>query len=358
MPDGDIAPCSLLYYMSRSFKTGNVIKNNPNEIIELLNNFHSGVKDRINELKSKNKICYNCENNKGCGGGCFAMMPVLMTDHRERIICKLQPNIITDEQKSFFAEVQKPFNGEYKLPKSSGKEEELDSDLEKKIIIFIKENVSKADLAHSFDHIRMVVKLGKIIAKTEKANNKIVTIACYFHDASPRDASMHHFHTINAAKLALDFLKENSNLSDEELLHIKECIISSSHGSFLLGIEPHSIEAKIVRDADLLDAIGARGIARVFAFAAAHGIKEFGEVKYDPERIPFIFEMNLTGPDISPIHHFYTKLLKLKDLFLTNCGKELAEERHKFMINFLRKYANEVDFKNGNILQSSIDNWQ
>ncbi len=357
MPNGDIAPCSLLYYMSRSFKSGNIITNSIDEIKVLLSDFHKGVKQHIEELKSRNQKCKICNNNKSCGGGCFAMMPVLMADHKERIICKYQPDIISDEQKQFFTEVQKPFNGEYSIPTSSGKNDDLDKKLEKKIIKYVKKRVSKADLAHNFEHIENVVKIGRTIAKSEKANMKIVLISCYFHDVSQRDASMHHFHTINAAKIAEEFLIQNSDLSKEELIHIKECIISSSHGSYLIGIEPQSIEAKIVRDADLLDAIGARGIARVFAFAEAHDLTKFGEVKYDPEHPPYIFDMNLTGPDRSPIHHFYTKLLKLKTLIYTKRGKEIAEDKHKFMVEFLRKYSNESNLEKSNGLQSSIDTW-
>ena len=308
-------------------------------------------------MKSSNNICIKCRNNKKCGGGCFAIIPVLMIDHRERIICELQPKIISDEQKQFFAEVQKPFKEDYVIPKSSEKFDRLDPKLEREIKKYVKKITSKADLAHNYEHIETVVRIAKDIVKTEKANEKIILISSYFHDASPRNASMHHFHTINAAKVAEDFLSQNSDLSNDEILHIKECIISSSHGSYLLGIEPHTIEAKIVRDADLLEAIGARGIARVFAFAAAHKLKKFGEVKFDPESFPFIFEMNLTGPDKSPIHHFYTKLLKLKDLILTSRGKELAEEKHQLMVDFLRKYAKETNLKSNNFLQSSIDNW-
>lgn len=112
-----------------------------------------------------------------------------------------------------------------------------------------------------------------------------------------------------------------------------------------LGYKQLSLEAKVVRDADWLDAIGARGVARVFAFEQAHGAKEMGRPMDDPEGLPITIDMNITGPDMSPIYHFFTKLLKIYPLLETAAGRRLGRERHKFMVEFLRQYQREIDFE-------------
>ena len=81
-------------------------------------------------------------------------------------------------------------------------------------------------------------------------------------------------------------------------------LITSSYGAENIGHIPESIEAKCVRDADWLDAIGARGIARVFAFGSAHGCAELGKVKWDIDN-PVKKRMSRIGPDPSPIYHFF-----------------------------------------------------
>ena len=103
-----------------------------------------------------------------------------------------------------------------------------------------------------------------------------------------------------------------------------------------------SIDGKIVRDADRLDALGAIGIARTFQFAG-----HFGEPMWTEMNMPFeSIQMNeIDKYDASAIKHFYEKLLKLKDLMHTSTGMQLAEERHTFMIQFLKQFLNEWNFK-------------
>jgi len=122
-------------------------------------------------------------------------------------------------------------------------------------------------------------------------------------------------------------------------------IISSSYESYLKGKEATTIEAKVVRDADWLDAIGARGIARVFVFAGYYHCPEMGSVDWDPDN-PVKLDMSPIGPDPSPIYHFFSKLLWLKDLMQTETGKKEAEKRHQFMVDFLKRYKSEcqIDF--------------
>ena len=119
--------------------------------------------------------------------------------------------------------------------------------------------------------------------------------------------------------------------------HINEIIrtISFKGGN---GAELTSIEAKIVQDADRLDAIGAIGIARAFAYGGKKG-----QPIYDPN-IEIRKEMSLEeyrNGKSSSIHHFYEKLLKLTDMLNTETAKSLAVSRQQFMESFLTEFYKE-----------------
>ena len=104
-----------------------------------------------------------------------------------------------------------------------------------------------------------------------------------------------------------------------------------------------SIEGAIVRDADRLDAIGAIGIARTFAFGGARGRK-----LYDAEESArtTMSENEYRSKETATVTHFYEKLLLLKELMVTEEGKRLAEERHTFMLAFLEQLKAETDSDN------------
>src|SRR5690606_11401676 len=116
-------------------------------------------------------------------------------------------------------------------------------------------------------------------------------------------------------ELITEFLKSQN--ADTEL--ISKIVEIVSQVSFSKGNKAVSIEAKIVQDADRLDAMGAIGIARCFAY----GGKKEGEI-WNPEK-----------PEMTSVQHFYDKLLKLKELMNTRTGREMAEERHLFLEKFL-----------------------
>ena len=212
-----------------------------------------------------------------------------------------------------------------------------------KIREFVRAKLKPTDLAHTLEHVDCVADLAKHISKKEGASLKITVPAAYFHDIAPREPAMHHMHTFKSAILAKDFLQKIGLFTEEEIIHVQYCIYTSSYGSYLLGYQPLSLEAKVVRDADWLDAIGARGIARVFAFGQAHGAESFGYPEYDPEGFMVTMDMNITGPDKNPIDHFFRKLLKIHALLQTATGKELGEKRHRIMVDFINEYSEEIE---------------
>lgn len=211
---------------------------------------------------------------------------------------------------------------------------------EEQIRQYVIEKLKKADIAHGFDHVECVVNMARNIALRENADLRIVIPSAYLHDiVSRNEVERFDLHTEESASEAKRFLG-NLCFSPDEIDKIGKVIIASSYESYLKGIEPESLEAKVVRDADWLDAIGARGIARVFVFAGHYGCPEMGKVECDPDS-PTKLVMSVSGPDPSPIYHFFSKLLWLKDLMLTETGRLEADKRHKFMVDFLKRYKSE-----------------
>ncbi len=163
---------------------------------------------------------------------------------------------------------------------------------EEQIRAFVKGKLQEADIAHGFDHIEYVVNMARKIALREGANLRIVIPAAYLHDVVSRgEVDSFHLHTDESAAVGKQFL-EGLGFSPAEVQEIGNVIATSSYESYLKGVEPASLEAKVVRDADWLDSIGARGIARVFAFAGHYGCPEMGKVDRDPDN-PEKLEMNI-----------------------------------------------------------------
>ena len=167
---------------------------------------------------------------------------------------------------------------------------------------------------HDAEHTLRVYRNALIIAQREPdCNIDITVLAALLHDADDHKL----FATENNAN-ARAFL-QNRKVPEEQIEMICR-IINSVSFSKNKDKRPDTIEAMIVQDADRLDAMGAVGIARTFAFGGEHG-----------------------RPMNESIQHFYDKLLRLKDLMNTETGKQLAEKRHTFLEIFLQEYAEETE---------------
>lgn len=174
---------------------------------------------------------------------------------------------------------------------------------------------------HDFDHTLRVYHMAVRIAGEEGADVEIVALAALLHDVDDHKLSPE---TCEHKDRAVAFLRDQG--VDEQKIHRIVDIISEISFSAGNG-RPSTLEGMCVQDADRLDAIGAIGIGRAFAFGGSRGRR-----MHDPD-----------GADkTATVEHFYDKLFKLKDLMTTPTGKCLARQRDEFMHSFLEQFYAEA----------------
>jgi uncharacterized protein len=189
-----------------------------------------------------------------------------------------------------------------------------------------------ADSAHDFDHVLRVMAMADRIAQAEGANREIVQAAALLHDIGLEEGRAGH--ETSAAKRAAEILREQGYT--EDACHAVAHAIESHR--FRSGPVPQTLEAQVLFDADKLDAIGAIGVARAFAFGAHRGQKLWGIVPPDYADQP-------GGADPrqhTAVHEFHVKLSKIKERLFTATGKQIAAERHAFMVKFYEQLDQEV----------------
>ncbi|NWJ19605.1 HD domain-containing protein [Marine Group I thaumarchaeote] len=200
----------------------------------------------------------------------------------------------------------------------------------------IKNEVKKRtenDSAHDFEHTMRVYKNAQKICKKEKANEKLVLSAALLHDIVSYLKSAKHskMSSIESAKKSKNIL-EKFNFSKEEITIILDAI--SDH-SFSQNKIPKTLEGQILQDADRLDALGAIGIARVFATG--------GSLKRPFYNIddPFC-KRRIPDDKIWTVDHFFQKLFKLESLMNTKSGKVEAKRRTRILRKFLTQLKQEL----------------
>lgn len=182
------------------------------------------------------------------------------------------------------------------------------------------------DAAHDREHIRRVVTNARRLAAVEQARLEIVLPAAWLHDCVtvPKDSPQRATASRLAAAQAVAWLRE-WGWPEARLADIAHAI--EAH-SFSAGLAPQTIEAKVVQDADRLDALGAVGLARCLMLGG-----EMGRPLYAAED-PFC-ERRAPDDATSCVDHFYTKLLKLEATMQTAAGKTEAQRRTEFIRQFL-----------------------
>ncbi|MDX1441663.1 MAG: HD domain-containing protein [Nitrosopumilaceae archaeon] len=189
------------------------------------------------------------------------------------------------------------------------------------------------DPAHDFEHIMRVYNNARKICKTEKVNQKLVLAAVLLHDiiSYPKSDKRSKNSSIESANASKNILKKYG-FDEEEIKIISEAIRDHS---FSRNKIPQTIEGKILQDADRLDALGAIGIARVFAVGGAENRPFFNP------NDPFC---NKRSPNDQKwtLDHFYNKLLLLESKMNTKSGKKEAKKRTTILKNFLSDLKKEI----------------
>lgn len=212
--------------------------------------------------------------------------------------------------------------------------------MNKKIIIektkdYVKKTLEGEGSGHDWWHVYRVWQLAKQIGKNEKADMFIVELAALLHDIA--DYKLYNGDVEIGPKTAEKWLKE-LGIEKKYIDVIVSIIRNINFKGARVKHDIKTLEGKIVFDADKLDAIGAIGIARTFAFGG-HMDREI----YNPNVRPYLhksFEEYKNGKSHT-INHFYEKLLLLKNLMHTKTAKKIAVKRHKYMERFLKKFYNE-----------------
>lgn len=192
---------------------------------------------------------------------------------------------------------------------------------------------SNARGSHDWDHTQRVFNLCMHIGRVEEADLKVLEIAAYLHDVGRtfEDVSKGGIcHAEKGAKMARELLATYP-ISDGQKANIIHCIRSHR---FRGNHQPETLEAKVLFDADKLDAIGAVGIARTFLFAGEVGAKLHNPHMRLEDTEPYSEED--TG-----YREYKLKLSRIKDRMLTSEGRRMAEERHTFMEHFFTRLTDE-----------------
>jgi len=209
-----------------------------------------------------------------------------------------------------------------------------------KIIDSVKSNIKSQfegdSSGHDWHHIERVWKMTKQIAEKENTNVFVAELGALLHDIA--DHKFVENHEKESIKRVRKILSSHLDITNDEIYAVEHIVLNCSYKGGVTENKMESLEGKIVQDADKLDAIGAIGIARTFAFGG-----KFGSILYDPNIKPIThqslesYQKNRTHT----VNHFYEKLLKLKDLMHTKTAKSIALKRHTFMEQFLEQFYNE-----------------
>jgi uncharacterized protein len=204
---------------------------------------------------------------------------------------------------------------------------------------FVKERFESFEGSHDWFHIERVWNTAKYIQSQEGGNLEVIELAALLHDIADHKYNDGDFQ--KGQKVAYELLI-TKGASEELAEEVSKVIGIVSFKGANVADEAASLEGQIVRDADRLDAIGAIGIARAFAYGGSRN-----RPLYNPEIEPRLHSSkeDYYTSKSHTINHFYEKLLLLKDRIQTPTAKILAEERQKVMLDFLEQFKKEWSIK-------------
>lgn len=203
------------------------------------------------------------------------------------------------------------------------------------LLIELKEYFEEESTGHDYWHAERVWKTAVAIGKAEEADLKVIEAAALLHDVA--DWKMDEDKRLEGEIKMSSWMNE-LGYSEAEQAHVKIIIDNMSYKGGTNNHKVLSLEGQIVQDADRLDALGAIGVARAFAYGGSKG-----RPLHDPQMNPVDFEdfeayKNHKG---ATVNHFYEKLFKLKELMNTKSGREMAESRDAFMHDFIDRFYEE-----------------
>jgi uncharacterized protein len=197
------------------------------------------------------------------------------------------------------------------------------------------------DPVHGFDHVLRVYFMAERLAQAEGADVEIVRAAALLHDAGEGlaaqadDPALRQSHQHAAAEFAVQTLRLEG-WSEERISAVQHCI--RAHRFRDDSEPPRTLEARVLFDADKLDAIGAIGVARAVAYAA-----RLGQPAYAPPSERFLRSgQTEAGEPHSAYHEYCFKLVKLKERLFTTAARQIAEGRHQQMAAFFERLAEEA----------------
>jgi uncharacterized protein len=211
-------------------------------------------------------------------------------------------------------------------------------DIIQRTVEFLKKEFQDDSSGHDWWHIYRVWKNALAICAHEKADEFVVQLAALLHDLDDWKFNEAGDETPHRAKAWMESCKVDPQTNER----VCEIIMHISFKGAQVKNKMDSMEGFIVQDADRLDAIGAIGIGRAFAYG---GYKD--RLMYDPELAPQMhatFEQYKNSKSAT-INHFYEKLLLLKDMMNTPTAKKIAEVRHDVMLSFLDQFMKEWEGK-------------
>ena len=186
---------------------------------------------------------------------------------------------------------------------------------------------------HDLAHTLRVYRMARELAEKEGADLGLVSLAALLHDVDDVKVSPE---TSEGLDRAVGFLRAAGE-TEERISAIRKII----HQVSFLGedsVTPDTLEGKCVQDADRLDALGAVGIARAFAYGGAHH-----RAMYDPSIPPkeHMSREEYRSSRSTTVNHFYEKLLKLEGLMNTDTARRIAGQRTRYMREFLEEFFRE-----------------
>lgn len=200
---------------------------------------------------------------------------------------------------------------------------------------YVRQTLEGESSGHDWWHAYRVWKLAQKIGALEGADSFVVELAALLHDIA--DWKFHDGDETVGPKTAAVWL-EGLSVSKNVIDHVCDIIQTVSFKGAGVVTPMKTLEGKVVQDADRLDAIGALGIARCFAYGGSKG-----RSMYDPEQK---VELHQTAQSYkksnSPsLNHFYEKLFLIKDRINTKTARSIAQERHEYMKNFVDTFLAE-----------------